>query len=145
VGRGIDRTVIDLDQAAAVIDRQWFVWTAAGIRVHPIALAGAETGQPRSFRLRVSRHNAQADVVLYADGWVETDVRRPDATATTHATAEVDTVDAFGHFLDRIVELISWSGPGLESKHSPPADTAGPERAAQWVAGYDGVLLPGET
>ena len=68
-------------------------------------------------------------------------VRRPDATATTHATAQVDTVDAFGLLLDRVVELISWRGPGLDSKHSPP----GPERAMQWIAGYDGAPLPGTT
>ena len=120
------------------------MWTAAGIRVHPVALTGAEAGEARSLRLRVSRPNAQADVVLEADGWVETDIRRPDATATTHATAQVDTVDAFGLLLDRVVELISWSGPGRESRHARPADPAGPERAAHWAAGYDGLPLPGE-
>jgi hypothetical protein len=121
------------------------VWTAAGIRVHPITLAGAETGEARSLCLRVSRHNARADVVLSADGWVETDVRRPDAAATTHATAEVDTVDAFGLLLDRVVELISWSGPGREGRHAAPADRAGPERAAHWVVGYDGLPLQADT
>ena len=144
MGRDADRSVIDLDEAAAVVERQWFVWTAAGIKVQPAAVSRAEPGESRSLRLRVSRHNAHADVVLHADGWVETNVRRPGATETAHATAQVGTVDEFGLLLDRVVELISWSGHGKERAHAP-AGTAGSERAGHWVAGYDGVPFTGET
>lgn len=145
MGRAVGRIAVDLDQAAAEVEGRWFVWTAAGIRVHPIIRAGAEAGEARSLCLRASRHNAQADVLLYDDGWVETAVRRPDATATIQATAQVDTVDAFGALLDRVVELITWSGPGSGEQHGAPARPAGSQRAAHWVLGFDGLPLPAET
>ena len=154
--RSVDRTVLDLDQAAAEVQRRWFVWTAAGIRVHPITWSGRETERPpppvapeaitpRSMGLRASRPNAQADVVLYADGWAETAIRRPDAAGTAHATAQVESVEAFGLLLDRVVELITWSGPGSRQRHSAPARPAGPQRAAHWVLGFDGLPMPTET
>ena len=157
MGRSLDRTVLDLDQAAAEVQRRWFVWTAAGIRVHPVTwtdgdadrpapLSGrSQISTPRSLGLRVSRPNAQADVVLYADGWAETAVRRPDAAATAHATAQVDSVEDFGLLLERVVELITWSGPGPGPRHSAPARPAGAEWAAHWVLGYDGLPMPTET
>jgi hypothetical protein len=154
VGRPVERTVLDLDQAAAEVERRWFVWTAAGIRVHPITWDGGETEPPpvgpeavtpRSMRFRASRANAQADVVLHADGWAETAIRRPDAAATAHATAQVDSVEAFGLLLERVVELITWSGPGPGQRHSAPPRPAEPQRAAQWVLGYDGLPMPTET
>jgi hypothetical protein len=146
VGRSVDRTVLDLDQAAAEIQRRWFVWTAAGIRVHPITWAGDETEPPaRSLRWRASRPNAGADVVLSADGWAETAVRRPGTDATAHATAQVDSVEAFGLLLDRVVELITWSGPGPAQRHSAPARPAGAERAGHWVLGFDGLPMPAES
>ncbi len=154
--RSLDRTVLDLDQAANEVQRRWFVWTAAGLRVHPITWAGDETERPplvgrpegttpRSLRLRASRPNAQADVVLYADGWAETAVRRPDAAATAHATAQIDSVEAFGLLLDRVVELITWSGPGPGQRRSAAARPTGPQRAAHWVLGFDGLPIPAET
>ena len=156
MGRSVDRTVLDLDQAAAEVRRRWFVWTAAGIRVHPITWSGHETerspsvGQPdtstpRSLGVRASRPNARADVVLYADGWVETAVRRPDASATARATAQVETVEAFGLLLDRVVELITWSGPGPGRRHSAPTHPAGPRPAPHWVLGFDGLPMSTES
>ena len=146
MGRSVDRTVLDLDQAAAEIQRRWFVWTAAGIRVHPITWAGRETDDAApSLCWRASRPNAQADVVLHADGWAETAVRRPDTAAATQATAQVDSVEAFGLLLDRVVELITWSGPGPGPRHSAPARPAGSQRAAHWVVGFDGLPMPTET
>jgi hypothetical protein len=156
VGRTVDRTVLDLDEAAAEVQRRWFVWTAAGIRVHPITWTGHETERPplvgrpeagtaTSLRLRASRPNAQADVVVYADGWVETAVRRPDVAATAHATAQVDSVEEFGLLLERVVELITWSGPGPGQRHPAPPRPAGQQRAAHWVLGFDGLPIPPET
>ncbi len=145
MGRSVDRTVLDLDQAAAEIQRRWFVWTAAGIRVHPISWVGDETEQTRSLRWRASRPNAQADVVLSADGWADSAVRRPGTDTTAHATAQVDSVEAFGLLLDRVVELITWSGPGRPQRHLAPARPAGAERGADWVLGYDGLPMPTET
>lgn len=136
----VDRTVLDLDEAAAEIQRRWFVWTAAGIRVHPITWTSDETQRPpRRLAWRASRPNAQADVVLSIDGWAETAVRRPDAVATAHATAQVDSTEAFGLLLDRIVELITLSGPGPGQRHPGPASPAGAVRSVEWVLGYDGV------
>ena len=136
----VDRPVLDLDEAAAEIRRRWFVWTAAGIRVHPITWTGDDTERPpRRLAWRASRPNAQADVVLSTDGWVETAVRRPDADATARATAQVDSAEAFGLLLDRIVELITWSDPGPGQRHPAPARPADAVRAVEWVLGYDGV------
>ena len=146
MGRSVARTALDLDQAAAEIQRRWFVWTAAGIRVHPITWAGDETeGSAQSLRWRASRPNAQADVVLSADGWAETAVRRPGTDTTAHATAQVDSVEAFGLLLDRVVELITWSGPGPGRGHPAQTGPAGAERGADWVLGYDGLPMPAET
>ena len=145
MGRSADRTDLDLDQAAAEIQRRWFVWTAAGIRVHPITWAGGETERPcRALRWRASRPNAQADVVLSADGWAETAVRRPGATSTVRATAQVDSVEAFGLLLDRVVELITWSGPGPGQRHATLARPSEPQRAPHWVLGFDGLPMPTE-
>ena len=144
--RTADRTVLDLDQAAAEIQRRWFVWTAAGISVHPITWDGDETeASAQSLRWRASRPNAQADVVLSADGWVETAVRRPGSDATAHATVQVDSIEAFGLLLDRVVELITWGGPGPGQRHPDPAGPAGAERGADWVLGYDGLPMQTET
>ena len=118
------------------------MWTAAGVRVHPITWSGRDSESvvvtPRSLSWRASRPNAQVDVVLYADGWAETAVRRPGAAATVHATAEVDSVEAFGLLLERVVELITWSGPGPRQLPSAPAH---PQRAAHWVLGFDGERI----
>lgn len=148
MGRSVDRTVLlDLEEAGAEVQRRWFVWTAAGIRVHPITSAGLArpgTCTPWSLAWRASRPNSQADVVLYADGWVETAVRRPGAAATVHATAQVDSVEAFGLLLERVVELITWSGPGPGRRDPGPVRPAGPQRAAHWVLGFDGLPMPDE-
>ena len=141
MGRSVDQTVLDLDEAAAEIQRRWFVWTAAGIRVHPITWTGDEAEPARCLSWRASRPNAQADVVLCTDGWAETSVRRPEADATVHATAQIDSAEAFGLLLDRIVELITWSGPGPGQRHSAPARPSGAARAAEWVLGFDGLPL----
>lgn len=144
--RSAGRSVLDLDQAAAEIQRRWFVWTAAGISVHPITWAGGDTDGPaRSLRWRASRPNAEADIVLHPDGWAETAVRRPGATTTAHATAHVDSSEAFGQLLERVVELISWSGPGPGQRHATPPRPAGAERAAHWVLGYDGLPMATDT
>jgi hypothetical protein len=145
---------LDLDQAASEIQRRWFVWTAAGLRVHPVTWTGRDRGgppslrgrsqvsTPRSLGLRVSRPNAQADVVLYADGWIDTAVRRPDTEAVVHASAQVDSVDAFGSLLDRVVELITWSGVRTDHRRSAPGTPARSQRAAHWVLGFDGLGVP---
>ena len=147
---------MDLDQAATEIQRRWFVWTAAGLRVHPLAWTDhdaarpaptggpSQVGTPRSLGLRVSRPNAQADVVLYADGWIDTTVRRPDTEAVVHASAQVDSVRAFGSLLDRVVELITWSGERSDHRRPAPDTPAGPQRAAHWVLGFDGLGIPTE-
>ncbi len=122
------------------IRRRWFVWTAAGLRVHPVTWA--ETTTPRSGCLWVSRPNAQADIVFYADGWTETAVRRPDADAAVCATAQVDSPEAFGLLLDRVVELITWTGIAGDDRRADPVSAARPPRAADWVLGFDGVPLP---
>ena len=139
VERSLDRTAVDLDQAATEIQRRWFVWTAAGLRVHPVTWTDRDAARPaprsgrsqvstpRSLGLRVSRPNAQADVVLYADGWVDTAVRRPDTEAVVHASAQVDSVDAFGSLLDRVVELITWSGERSDHRRSTPGTPARPQ------------------
>ena len=152
--RSIDRIALDLDQAATEIERRWYVWTAAGLRVHPVTwtdrdaalpapLSGrSQVSTPRSLAVRVSRPNAEADVVLYADGWIDTAVRRPDTEAVVQASAEVDSVDAFGSLLDRVVELITWSGVRPDHRRSATGIAAPPQRATHWVVGFDGIALP---
>jgi hypothetical protein len=141
---------LDLDQAGAEIRQRWFVWSAAGLTVHPVTWidqndatraaprAGrSEVETPQSLGLRVSRPTAHVDIVLHADGWTEVAVLRPEADAVVHATAELESVAAFGELVDRAVELITWSGAPKD--HGPAAGSAPrPERAAHWVVGYDG-------
>jgi hypothetical protein len=145
---------LDLDQAALEIEQRWFVWTAAGLKVHaltwtdrdaprPAALVGrSKVATPRSLRLRISRPNAHADIVLYADGWADTAVRRPEAESAVHAAAQVESAEEFGLFLDRVVELITWSGEGRNLQHPDPVASGRPQRAAHWVLGFDGMRLP---
>lgn len=145
---------LDLDEAAAEIRRRWFVWTAAGLTVHPIIrtdrnddarpsppIEGPELATPPSLGLHVSRPTARVDIVLHADGWTEVAVLRPEADAVVHATAALESVEAFGELLERVVELITWSGvPGAAGA----APTVPPERADEWVLGYDGERWPSE-
>lgn len=154
VEHSLDRAVVDLDEAGNQIQRRWFVWTAAGLSVDPVTwtdsdaarpapLVGrAEVASPRSLGLRVSRPNALADVVLYADGWADTAVRRPGAAVTVHASAQVDSVEAFGALLDRVVELITWSGVGRDHRRSGPGGPPRPQRSSHWILGFDGLRLP---
>jgi hypothetical protein len=150
----VDLTVCDLDRADAEIQRRWFVWTAAGLTVHPVTWTDDNVGRPaplvgrsevgtaRSLGLRVSRPDAHADIVLYKDGWADIAVRRPEADAVANATAQVDSVDAFGALLDRVVELITGSGVPRDDRRSAPDVPARPQRAAHWVVGFDGLRLP---
>ena len=152
--RHVDLATLDLDQAVTEIQRRWFVWTAAGLRVHPVTwtdrdaarpapLSGrSEISTPRSLGLRVSQPNAGADVVLYADGWIDTAVRRPGSESVVHASTQVDSVDAFGSLLDRVVELITWSGERSDHRRSGPGTPTRPQRAAHWVVGFDGLGIP---
>ena len=127
---------LDLDEAEAEIRRRWFVWTAAGLTVHPVTW-NDQNEAPRSMGLHVSRPSAHVDIVLYGDGWTEVAVLRPEADAVVRATAQVESVAAFRNLLDRAVELITWSGvPRSDSPTAGKAPRA--ERAAQWVLGYDG-------
>jgi hypothetical protein len=154
VERPIDRVALDLDQADAQLQRRWFVWTAAGLTVHPVTwtddnagrpaplVRRSEVARPRSLGLRVSRPNAHADIVVYADGWADMAVRRPDADGVAHETAQLESVDAFGALLDRVVELITWSGVGTDHGRSAPDLRPRPQRAAHWVLGFDGLPPP---
>lgn len=147
--KSLEPITIDLDEAEAEIRRRWFVWTAAGLTVHPVTwidrndagpaprVGRSDVTPPRSLALRVSRPSAHVDIVLSLDGWTEVAVLRPSADAVIRATAQVESVAAFGALVDRTVELITWSGvPGNDG----PAAKSGPnsERAAHWVLGYDG-------
>jgi hypothetical protein len=138
---------LDLDEAEAEIRQRWFVWTAAGLTVHPVTridqndarpppVGRSDVTTPRSIRLRVSRPTAHVDIVLHADGWTEVAVLRPEADAVVHATAELESVAAFGELVDRTIELITWSG--VPKGHGPAGSAPLPERAARWVLGYDG-------
>ena len=152
--RHVDLTALDLDQADGEIQRRWFVWTAAGLKAHPVTWTDHDAGRPaplvgrshvttpRSLGLRVSRPNAHADIVVYADGWADVAVRRPDADNVAHATAQLESVDDFGALLDRIVELITWSGIRTDHRRSATGTPARPQRAAHWVLGFDGLRLP---
>lgn len=80
--------------------------------------------------------------MFYADGWTETAVRRPDADAAVRATAQVDSPEAFGLLLDRVVELITWTGVAGDARRADPGLPARPQRAEDWVLGFDGVPLP---
>jgi len=139
-----DDLILDLDEAAAEIQLRWFVWTAAGLKVHPLAwtdqdnatrpvpLVGrSEVLTPWSLGLHISRAVAHADIVLDSDGRTKVAILRPEAGAVVHETAHLETVAAFGELLDRVVELITWNGV-------PKDQGAAPERAARWVLGYDG-------
>jgi hypothetical protein len=154
VERHTDLAAVDLDQADAEIRGRWFVWTAAGLTVHPVTwtdhdalrpaplLGRSEVTTPRSLGLRVSRRNAHADIVLYRDGWTDVAVRRPGADAVAYETVELDSVDAFGPLLDRVVELITWSGVRTDHGRSAPGLLPRPQRAAHWVLGFDGLPRP---
>lgn len=140
---------LDLDEAEGEIRRRWFVWTAAGLTVHPVTwldqndagparrVGRPDVPAPRSMGLHVSRPNAHVDIVVHRDGWSEVAVLRPGADAVTRATAQVDSVAAFGALVERAVELITWSGEPRGDR--PTARSAPPpERADRWVVGYDG-------
>jgi hypothetical protein len=140
---------LDLDQAEAEIRQRWFVWTAAGLTVHPVTwidqddawpaqrVGRSDVTAPRSMGLHVSRPSAHVDIVLQRDGWAEVAVLRPGADAVIQATAQIESVAAFGALVDRAIELITWSG--VSASHGTAARTAPPpERAAHWVLGYDG-------
>jgi hypothetical protein len=131
---------VDLDQADAEIKRRWFVWTAAGLTVHPVTWT--DDTDARSLGLRVSRPNAYADIVLYTDGRTDVTVRRPETDAATYETVEVDSIDAFGGLLDRVVELITWSGVRRDHGREDPGLPQRPQRAPHWVLGFDGHRLP---
>ncbi len=128
-----DPVTLDLVLAEAEFRRRWFVWTAAGLSVHPVTW----TGQNEALGLRVSRPSAHVDIVLHRDGWAEVAVLRPDADAVVEATTQVESVAAFTALVDRSVELITWNGAaavhGAAARSTPP-----PDRAARWVVGYDG-------
>jgi hypothetical protein len=147
---------LDLDEAQAEIRQRWFVWTAAGLIVHPVTwldqndarparrVGRSDVTTPRSMGLHVSRPSAHVDIVLHRDGWTEVAVLRPEADAVIQATAHLESVAAFGDLLDRAVELITWSG--VPRGHGPAARNAPlPERAAHWVLGYDGERLSNES
>ena len=135
---------LDLDAAEAEINQRWFVWTAAGLTVHPVTWtdhndAGAaprvgrsEVTSLGSVGLQVSRPDAHVNIVVQRDGWAEMAVLRPGADTVVRATAQLESIAAFAALVDRAVELITWSGVAKdrECQHS--------ERAGQWVAGYDG-------
>jgi hypothetical protein len=125
---------LEFDLAHAEIQGRWFVWTAAGLTVHPVTLPEPEDTAPRSLRLRVSRPSAHIDIVLSADGWCDVSVRRPGSDDTVHERAQVESVEAFGLLLDRFVELITWSGALPESGSGTPRG----QRSAAWVLGHDG-------
>jgi hypothetical protein len=96
---------------------------------------------PASIALHVSRPSAHVDIVVQRDGWADVAVRRPGADAVVRATAQLESVAAFGALVDRAVELITWSG--VPKDDGPGARSAErPERAGQWVAGYDGQGWP---
>lgn len=133
------RSPIDLDlaEANAVIQQRWFVWTAAGLDVQPISWTGEQGTRPdraRALHLRVTRPNASVDVAVRTDGWTDMTVLRPGADAVVRTRVQVGSVGAFGELLDRVIELITWSGLPKES----PAPTAHPQRTEDWVVGYDG-------
>ena len=119
---------MDLDEADAEVRHRWFVWTAAGLTVHPVTWAEP----PRSLGLRVSRPTAHVDILLYGNGRAEVAVLRPDADAVVRTTVQLASVMAFGQLLDRVVELITWSGVPKDRDPGPA------ERAGDWVLGYDG-------
>jgi hypothetical protein len=98
--------------------------------------------RPRSLGLRVTRPNAHAGIVLYSDGWTDVTVRRPDADAAAYETAQLRSIDAFGLLLDRIMELIAWSGVHRRPQRSAPDLPPYPPRAAHWVLGIDGLRWP---
>ena len=140
---GEERVTLDLDQAEEAIRQRWFVWTAAGLTVHPVTRADQDDGcagpversdvtAPGSISLHVSRPTAHVDVVVQRDGWAEVAVLRPGADDVMRASAQLGSVAAFGELVDRAVELITWSGEPKE----PPRQH--PKRAARWVLGYDG-------
>jgi len=110
---------LNLDEVEAEIKERWFVWTAAGLTVHPVTwtdqndvrpvpvrrVGRSDVATPGSIGLQVSRPNAQVDVILGRDGWAEVAVLRPEADAVVRASAQVESVAEFGDLLDRAVEL----------------------------------------
>lgn len=135
----IEQVGLALDQACAEIQHRWFVWTAAGLTVHPVTWADHAT--PRSLRLQVTRPNARAEIVLSADGRTEAAVCRPDTEVTVREVAQVGSTEAFGLFLDRMIELITWSGEAKDHDHSGIIRPAPSEEAGHWVLGHDGLPL----
>ena len=140
-------------QARAESERSIKAMQDKGLTVHPVTwtdhdrgrsaplVAQSEVMKPRSLGLRVTRPNAHADIVLYTDGWTEVAVRRPEADAVVYETAQVDSVDAFGALLDRVIDLITWSGVPRDRRTAPDLPPL-PQRAAQWVLGFDGLRMP---
>src|SRR5437762_8632257 len=93
---------LDLDEAEAEIRRRWFVWTAAGLTVHPVTwtdqngatrpgtrFGRSEVTTPISLGLRVSRSTAHADIILQSDGCTEVVLLRPETDAVVGETAHV--------------------------------------------------------
>ena len=125
---------IDLHEAEAEIRQRWFVWTAAGLTVGAVTRADRNEASA-SMGLHVSRPSAHVDIVVQRDGWAEVAVLRPGADAVVRATAQLESVAAFAALVDRAVELITWSG--VPKGDGPDAHSV-PQRAGQWVVGYDG-------
>lgn len=84
------------------------------------------------FALRSAPTVAHTDIVLLADGRADIAVLRPDTDAVVHETARVHSVDAFGVLVDRVVELITWSGVRPDQVDGTPQG----QRSAVWVLAH---------
>ncbi len=148
--------VVDLDEAEAEIRQRWFVWTAAGLAVAPLTWTDQDDATraarpveqpdvptPRSLTLHVARPTAHVDIVLHCTGSTDVAVLRPGSDAVVHTTVQLRSVAAFGQLLDRVVELITWSG--VPKSDGPTAVTMVSEATNQWVVGYDGSPWSGAT
>lgn len=126
------------------------MWTAAGLTVCPVTWTDRHAGRPapllrrsdvttpRSLGLRVTRPTAEAAIVVHSDGSASAAVRRPGVDDMTHENMQLDSVDSFAALLDRVVELITWSGPHKARRPDPPPA----QRAVHWVVGFDGLGWP---
>jgi hypothetical protein len=116
-----DVTIVDLDQAAAVVADRRPGWSELGVIVDSCTWMDQEDDwpqtlhtdrsnvrRPRSLGVRIHRPAGEAQVVLYAGGWADADSVRFDRDdRVTHEYVEIDSPAGFADLLDRLVGVLT--------------------------------------
>jgi hypothetical protein len=120
VERRIDLSNLDLDQAADIIAGRQPNWLTLGLIAEPLTWMDNEADWPRplltdraqaqrpmSLGVHLRGEATEAEIVLYAGGWADADLVRWASAETSCEYAELDDVNDFGPFLDRITKIMT--------------------------------------